>query len=419
MNEWTKVLDCCPGLLCCVINAKGKLLYASLGYKNIAARLFGHTCKEGGNYPPMITDFDKTLHDVLMLACLGKPSAIEFTEHDKTWEITTSPLRVSAKNVDGVVIKISSENKNPAAKNLPPIIQSNPEILDSVPFRACVVDSHGGILAVNKFLSSSAKTNLTGKNIIEFINHDTNSGLLGIINKSSGCIECKIHDIEAGKNFYDFSNEIYLDEEYNDSNTADLIKNKDVDVRLHASPIKWNGKDCVMITFEDISELQNTNEQLRRILTFDNYNGILNRRGMEHAIIQKLSEAIKNAEHLSLIMINIDNFSSLNETRGYSNANRILRGFVNIMKKYLSEHGENIISHWGGDEFMILLNCSGAAAVVLANEIREKTTTLKISAGVADLSIGGYSGMNDFIAAAYDAMIEAKVSGGERTILSK
>ena len=78
MNEWTKILDCCPGLLCCVINAKGKLLYASLGYKNIAARLFGHTCKEGGNYPPMITDFDKTLHDVLMLACLGKPSAIEF-----------------------------------------------------------------------------------------------------------------------------------------------------------------------------------------------------------------------------------------------------------------------------------------------------------------------------------------------------
>ena len=416
MNEWARILDCCPGLLCCVINAKGKLLYSSLGYKNIAARLFGHKCQEGSNYPPMITDFDKTLHDVLMLACLGKTNVIEFTEGNKIWEITASPLKINPKSIDGVVMKLSSEIKNVPSKALPPVIQSNPEILDSVPFRACVVNSHGEFLAVNKFLKSSININLVGKNLIEFVDHDTNTGLLNIINERSGSIECNINEIAVGGNFYDFSSELYIDKEFNEVEEEVLIKRA---VRLHASPVKWNGKDCTMITFEDIAELQNAHEQLRRILTFDSYNGILNRRGMEHAILQEIPISIKNYEPLSLIMINIDNFKALNEARGYTNANRTLRGFVNIMKRFLSEHGKNVVAHWGGDEFMILSHCSGAAAVVLANEIREKTVSLEISAGVAELNDGGYSGMNDFIAAAYDAMTEAKVSGGQKTVLAK
>ena len=82
MSEWSRVLDSCPGLLCCVINNKGKLLYASHGYKAIASRLFGHKCVEGSNYPPMISDLDKTLHEVLMAAYLGDSNGIELTEND-------------------------------------------------------------------------------------------------------------------------------------------------------------------------------------------------------------------------------------------------------------------------------------------------------------------------------------------------
>ena len=65
----------------------------------------------------------------------------------------------------------------------------------------------------------------------------------------------------------------------------------------------------------------------------------------------------------------------------------------------------------------IILQC--AAAVVLANEIRDKAHGIEISAGIADLTSGNYSGVNDFIGAAYDAMTEAKTSGKNKTILAR
>ena len=86
---------------------------------------------------------------------------------------------------------------------------------------------------------------------------------------------------------------------------------------------------------------------------------------------------------------------------------------------FSSEHASGVFAHWGADEFMIMSHCSGAAAVVLADEIRAKAEYIKISAGVADLMSGVYSGTNDFIGAAYDAMTEAKNSGGDKTVLAK
>ena len=415
MSEWSRVLDSCPGLLCCVINNKGKLLYASHGYKAIASRLFGHKCVEGSNYPPMISDLDKTLHEVLMAAYLGDSNGIELTENNQIWNFTASPLKIDGKKIDGVVIRIISDVTR---KNLPPIIQSNPEILNSVPFRAGVIDSNGIFLAANKFLSGEIP-DIIGKNIIELVTQETNSGLINLISKRSGNIECNIPVMAGGKNFYDFSEEIYLDEKFNspDDKKDEILS--ECFIKIHASPIKWNDKECVMLTFEELTELRKTQEQLRRLLTFDTSTGILNRLGMEHAVIQEFSNAVKTSEPISLIMINIDNFATINETRGYTNANRVLYGFVNIMKRFLVEHGKNIISHWGGDEFMILSHCSGATAVYLANEIRERSITLSMSIGVADLNLGVYAGVNDFISAAYSAMAEAKALGGGQTILAR
>ena len=68
---WGGVFDACPGLLCCVVNIKGKLLHATHGYKAVAGRLFGHKCEEGRNYPPLITEIDIGIHEALTAACLG------------------------------------------------------------------------------------------------------------------------------------------------------------------------------------------------------------------------------------------------------------------------------------------------------------------------------------------------------------
>ncbi len=410
MSVWSGVLDSCPGLLCCVVNLKGKLLHATNGYKAVASRLLGHICDEGRSYPPMITALDRTLHELLTAACLGDTGAIELTERGKTWELTASPLKISG-NIAGVVIRIMPSGEFEASRKPATIIRSDPEVLEAVPFRAGVVDSRGVFMAANKFLSSGININLVGRNITEIAQTSNPADIMHIIMKKSGSVECRIPELAEHENFYPF---MYYDETLNEYQPE-----KETEPRLmviHASPVKWHGTEAVMLTFEDITEITRTHDQLRRLLTFDSPTGILNRRGIEHVILREYSPSLRDNRHLSLIAVCLDGFRAVNESQGWEAGSRIIRKFVGIARKFLAEHARSAMGRWSGDEFMILAHCSGSAAVVLSGQIRENVKDIAVSSGVADLREGGYSSVNEFIGAAYDSMLKARRDGGNITV---
>lgn len=420
MSVWSGVLDSCPGLLCCVVNIKGRLIYATHGYKAIAARLFGHKCEEGRNYPPLINAMDREIHDALTAACLGETNAIEFTEGNSrnVWDLTASPLKLvedGQLKISGVVIRVVSSSSSPQTQA--PIIRSNPNVLAAVPFRACVTDCKGVILASNQFLISSLGVDPSGNNIAEIIEPDVHSELLHIISKRSGNIEASMQDSSEHENFYQFTpEEVYLDAALN--NIPAKKNDEERRIRLHASPLEWNGEDSVMLTFEDITEAERTSKQLRKLLTFDTRTGILNRRGLEHILVRKIGGSVREAHELSLIAIAPDNLKQVTEAAGYVAGERMIRNFVWTVRDFIKDRAESIAGRFSRDEFMIVAQCSGAAAVVLANEIRARVEGVPVSAGVADFSDGAYSGVNEFMGAAYDAMIRARAGGGNVTVLA-
>lgn len=424
MEVWSGILDSCPGLLCCVVNIRGRLVYATHGYKAIAARILGHKCEEGRNYPPLINDLDKTLHEMLTAACLGSTNAIEISEHGRIWELTASPLRITSQKIEGVVIRVMRSESADTKTSAPPIIRTNPDILNSVPFRACAVDSNGVILSANKFLSYGFNTALTGRKITDIAEPESEDDLNMAITKRSGKADCRMYEVKTNENFYTFDDSIYLDDELNKQDSKDESqKSKDTPefrhVRLHMSPIEWDSKEAVMITFEDVTEYTREHEQLHRLLTFEPSTELLNRRGIQHVILRELGSTIMTTGHLSLIMMTIDNFKNINKSKGYMSGNRVLRDFVYAMRKYFADSENISMGRWSGDEFVILVHCNGAKAVVIADELRTRMKDIAVSAGVADLTDGGYVSVNEFVGAAYDAMTEAKDKGGNQTVLAR
>ena len=418
MSVWSGVLDSCPGLLCCVVNIKGRLIYATHGYKAIASRLFNHKCEEGRIYPPRISDIDKEIYDAFTAACSGETNAIEFAERNSVWELTAAPLKLvdeGESKISGVVIRIASVMTSEQTQ--PPIIRSNPNVLASVPFRACVADNKGVILAANKFLSSSLGVDPSGSSIAEILEPDVYSELQHIITERSGSAEGLMQDAGEHDNFFLFEpEEVYLDAALND-----IPQKKEADtrrIRLHASPIEWNGQDAAMLTFEDITEAKRNKEQLRKLLTFDTRTGILNRRGLEHILVRKIGSAVRESQELSLIAVTPDNLKYVTETSGYVAGERMIRNFVWTVKDFINGRAESIAARYSRDEFMIIAHCPGPVAVVMANEIRARADGVPVSAGVADFSDGGYSGVSEFLGAAYDAMTKAKSDGGNVTVLA-
>lgn len=74
---------------------------------------------------------------------------------------------------------------------------------------------------------------------------------------------------------------------------------------------------------------------------------------------------------LSLILFDVDNFKRINDSYGHSTGDMVLVSISNIFKLILSE--EDVISRWGGEEFMVCLpNMSADRAFVVAEKLRNE-----------------------------------------------
>jgi diguanylate cyclase (GGDEF)-like protein len=152
----------------------------------------------------------------------------------------------------------------------------------------------------------------------------------------------------------------------------------------------------------------------------DSLTGALNRRAMEEAALREMARSARYGYQLSMIMIDIDNFKHLNDSRGHAAGDCALQAFSRVVKAML--RGPDLLARTGGDEFTILLpDTPASAGIAAAERIRRAVESLEIgyggepikftvSAGVAQLdpAHGGWEGM---LQRADEAMYAAKRSG--------
>ncbi|GFK92788.1 putative diguanylate cyclase YdaM [Fundidesulfovibrio magnetotacticus] len=110
--------------------------------------------------------------------------------------------------------------------------------------------------------------------------------------------------------------------------------------------------DREVVTFTDITPLEQERVQLIYRATTDSLTGVANR--------YKLSEAI-NTEHvrfrrygapLSLIMFDIDHFKAVNDTHGHMAGDLVLQELAGLVLRNIRD--TDALGRWGGEEFMIL-----------------------------------------------------------------
>jgi diguanylate cyclase (GGDEF)-like protein len=128
---------------------------------------------------------------------------------------------------------------------------------------------------------------------------------------------------------------------------------------------------------------------------------------------------------LSVLMIDVDNFKIINDTRGHDYGDTVLRKVAATLRKIC--RSEDVISRYGGDEFMILLpETASDGSVLLAERIRKTFETTQnseggkfatVSIGIASYPISPAHNIEDLIKLADQALYRAKEAGRNRTIL--
>jgi diguanylate cyclase (GGDEF)-like protein len=165
------------------------------------------------------------------------------------------------------------------------------------------------------------------------------------------------------------------------------------------------------------SELAIANRQLEMMANTDILTGLPNRRYALSRLDQEWDASQRYHRPISVLMIDLDHFKSVNDTLGHDAGDKVLSHSAMLMKKVC--RASDIACRLGGEEFLVIAtNTEGATAFLLAERIRAAIEThqpknvalirpITVSIGVAG-SVGDKPGWKELIKLSDAALYQIK-----------
>lgn len=161
---------------------------------------------------------------------------------------------------------------------------------------------------------------------------------------------------------------------------------------------------------------------LKHASTHDYLTELANRRSMVERLSEEASRAQRTTRTFAIVLTDIDFFKQINDSHGHSGGDAVLVEYSRAAKAQLREY--DLISRWGGEEFLTLLpETSIAEALDIAERLRAAalefcvdsvgaSIQMTVSCGVAEYNLG--EAPDETIKRADAALYCAKNSGRNR-----
>lgn len=188
----------------------------------------------------------------------------------------------------------------------------------------------------------------------------------------------------------------------------EINENDDITAWYYEAKLLKNYVQNMMICSQ--SKIAELTEQLN----LDSLTGIPNRRRMD----QTLHELIVNKVPHAIILIDLDDFKSINDTYGHTVGDEVLKAFANNMQSIVVDE-QGLCFRYGGEEFMVILPSRNIDdAIQLAEKLRIKQAIQETACGRPVTMSAGITAFtpniqspNQLIEIADHALYKAKQSG--------
>lgn len=201
---------------------------------------------------------------------------------------------------------------------------------------------------------------------------------------------------------------------------------RSVHFQITASRLSFEGAPYVLLVIEDITELKNAEEKMKKLnellesqASTDPLTGISNRLRFNEALDAEIKRSQRYGMRLSLIMFDVDRFKAINDTYGHHTGDDALREVAELVENNI--RGYDLFARWGGEEFMIMVtNSEKSHAVGLAEKLRALIEgrrfpvigNITCSFGVTELIPG--ESLDRFMQRVDNALYRAKQMGRNR-----
>ena len=154
--------------------------------------------------------------------------------------------------------------------------------------------------------------------------------------------------------------------------------------------------------FQDVTLEKEASERLWQAANFDDLTGLPNRRYFHKALGSAIEQARTSGDAVTLLMLDLDNFKEVNDTRGHAVGDEILAEIGRRLSR--SSSHTRTLARLGGDEFALVAtgDISDKDIMILGNEVLADLRP-SIHIGSTHIYIGGTLGVARFPADANDA----------------
>ncbi|NEO88538.1 MAG: sensor domain-containing diguanylate cyclase, partial [Spirulina sp. SIO3F2] len=158
--------------------------------------------------------------------------------------------------------------------------------------------------------------------------------------------------------------------------------------------LTYDQEQCVLFSFNDISNRKMMEHELRRLAEVDPLTGIYNRRSFLELAELELRKANQENRPLAMLMLDVDRFKWINDTFGHPYGDQVLKLISDTCQQTLRDGG--LLGRFGGEEFAIVLpntymdmaqviaECLRQAIEVLMVEQDQQTISLTVSIGATE-----------------------------------
>lgn len=169
-------------------------------------------------------------------------------------------------------------------------------------------------------------------------------------------------------------------------------------------------------------------ERFKQLIRQDSLTGLVNHGQLFSQLRVELKRAERQNTSLSVVMLDLDNFKSINDTYGHLAGDEVLRRLSLMLKHRL--RNTDIAGRYGGEEIALILpNTSEQNAMALANKLRKRFSELRFDVGADTFQVSFSFGVTswdsskekasctDLWQQADDAMYHAKHAGKNQGVL--
>ena len=168
-------------------------------------------------------------------------------------------------------------------------------------------------------------------------------------------------------------------------------------------------------------------EELNLQATTDDLTGLFNRRHIVRRLSEEMSRAGRNGHPLAAILLDADEFKTINDTYGHDAGDQVLKELARLLVAEVRT--EDIVARWGGEEFLLLLpEVNSAGAAVVAERLRDLVASARLARGIGTHRMTVSLGIamleptdkgDEIVTRADRAMYESKKRGGNQLCLNE